>query len=438
MQLHPYQEAAIDFMYERDFGLVLASMGAGKTAITLHWAHEMLSSKEMTRLLVVAPKKVCEEVWRQETEKFDLPLRVVFCNGKPEDRHKIVEGKDFDILLINYEQLVWFCRAYPKQRIFDGIVFDELTKLKAPSTSRFKLMRHAIGSFKFRWGLTGTLASEGVDKMYAQLFMIDQGKRLGRTKSEFDNRFMTRWGREAWQIKPMPDAQDRISSRIADISFTLNGEYKPPPIMENTYYVDLPAGVREMYDELEREMVVEMDEGGYVVTPNVAALRTKLRQIATGQLYTSDTEPTPLHKIKEEWLRENRDQMDGNILIGYWFRFEPLGATIKDPDIIDRWNDKKVEELWVQPASAGHGLNLQKGGHTIVWKTLPDSRDMYDQTIGRIARQGQEADTVWVHVLIARDTVEEDVWNALNRKQDVDRAIMQGVVRRQKGWIENE
>jgi SNF2 family DNA or RNA helicase len=433
MKLHDYQEAAIDFMYGRDRGLILASMGAGKTAITLHWANEMIRDGHINKLLIVAPKRVCEKVWRQEAAKWRLPLDVTFITGTPEQRHALMDAQDFDVALLNYEQLIWFCREYPKQTIFDGIVFDELTKLKAPSTSRFKLMRHAIKAFDHRWGLTGTLASEGIDKMYGQLFMIDQGERLGRTMQEFENRFMYRWGRETWQVKPQPDAKQRISDAIADISFTLNGEYKPPPLMVTTHFVDLDDDVRAIYDDLEREMVVEIGEEA-VMTPNAAALRTKLRQIATGQMYVKETR-TPLHTVKDDWLRENRDQMDGNILVAYWFRFEPTGRTLDD-SAVDDWNAKKIEELWVQPASAGHGLNLQDGGHTIVWKTLCDSRDMFDQTNARLARQGQASETVWVHVLIAKDTVEEDVWSALQHKHDTDKAIMEGVVRRQKKWIE--
>lgn len=430
-KLHDYQEAGVDFMYEDDHGLILCPLGAGKTIMALRYMYEMIRDGFAKRFLVVAPKRVCETVWRQEAEKWGLPLRIVFCAGTPRQRLQIIEQGDYDVMLINYELLIWFCREVGKNHPFDGILFDELTKMKTPGSQRFRLLRNLVSTFKYRWGMTGTLAAEGVETMYGQLYMIDLGHRLGKNKEAFEAEFMQRYGSMSWEIRPRPDAVAKITSLLADITFSLSGDYAPPKLVETPVYLDLPDDVREIYDELERDLVTALHNGERISTPNTGALRNKLRQIATGEMYTDiHTDSTmALHTVKLDWIQENRDQMPGNILIGYWFRFEPCGPTATT-EAIDRWNAGELSEMWIQPASAGHGLNLQAGGHTVVMKTLPESRDMYDQLIGRLRRQGQESDTVWVYVPIMRNTIEEDVWRALTLKADVDMSVMDGLKRR--------
>lgn len=432
--LHEYQEAAVDFLYGVDEGLVLSPLGSGKTAIALRYIYEMIRDGHARRYIVVAPLKVCQTVWRQEAAKWRLPLKVQLIEGPPAKRKRVLEEGDFDVALINYEQLIWFCREFRRQKIFDGIIFDELTKLKAPGSQRFRLMRNHITAYKYRIGMTATLAAEGVPTLYAQMYMIDKGRRLGRTKEAFEAEFMLRTGPKPWQVKPRRDAVRRIADLVGNMAFSLSSGYNPPELIEVPVYLELPDDVRQLYNDLERDLYAQIQDAE-IMTPNAGALRTKLRQVATGQVYTNpDRRVAPLHTVKEEWLTENRDQIAGNVLVAYWFKFEPTGPVL-DADLIDEWNSGRVPEMWVHPASAGHGLNLQGGGSALVFKTLPESRDMYDQTIGRLRRQGQKASTVFVYIPLVMGTVEEDIWKALRDKHNVDRAVLAGVKDRQRSLI---
>jgi SNF2 family DNA or RNA helicase len=420
MKLRPYQDEAADFLFENDRAMVLAPVGAGKTAITLKAMEGMILEGYVTRWLVIAPLRVARDVWPIEQVKWSSGLALATATGSPANRIAALQS-DADIVVTNYDNLQWLA-AQPLDA-FDGIVFDELTKLKNPSGARFKALHKIIDRFTIRWGLTGSFTSNGLEDVFGQCKIIDQ-KLLGRSKGAFMQQYFslnTYAGFDDWT--PLPGALTRVMERIKPATFVLEpGVYKDklPPCHTVELRVDMQE--REPYETMKRDFVVQFDNA-QAIAQNAAVVTQKLQQMSSGFVYSPEPVWFSTHKFDalDELIEENQR---ANTIIVYQYkeelselkrRYKHL-ASLDDPDAIGRWNAGNIPILAVHPKSAGHGLNLQFGGCHMVFLSLPWSLELYEQTVGRLHRSGQQRD-VWVYVLMTKDTIDERIWAALHDKQ---------------------
>ena len=421
MNLRPYQETAADFLYGRDRAMILAPVGAGKTCITL------TAMQGLGKFLVVAPKRVAVSVWPTETKKWAPGLSVAVCVGTPAQRVKALM-QDADITVTNYDNLQWLSK---NMRPFDGIVFDELTRLKNPSGARFKALLKVIDPIQIRWGLTGSFTSNGLEDVFGQCKIIDQ-KLLGRSKGAFQQQYFVLINKEYGEWEPRKGSLEAVMERIKPATFVLEpGEYadKLPPL----HTVDVECDMDMVgYKEMKQAMVLRYGDER-AIAANAAVVTAKLQQLASGFVYTESgmTVHTSPHKFDalDNLLQENQH---ANTIVVYNFQAEleelqrryPKARTIEGS--IDDWNEGKVELLLVHPKSAGHGLNLQHGGSKIVFFSLPWSLELYEQTIGRLHRSGQRHD-VWCYRMITKDTVDEKIARALADKQSVSSIAMEAL-----------
>jgi SNF2 family DNA or RNA helicase len=420
MKLRPYQDEAVDFLFENDRAMVLAPVGAGKTAITLKAMEGMILEGYVTRWLVIAPLRVARDVWPIEQVKWSSGLALATATGSPANRIAALQS-DADIVVTNYDNLQWLA-AQPLDA-FDGIVFDELTKLKNPSGARFKALHKIIDQFNIRWGLTGSFTSNGLEDVFGQCKIIDQ-KLLGRSKGAFMQQYFslnTYAGFDDWT--PLPGALTRVMERIKPATFVLEpGVYKNklPPCHTVELRVDMQA--REPYETMKRDFVVQFDNA-QAIAQNAAVVTQKLQQMSSGFVYSPEPVWFSTHKFDalDELIEENQR---ANTIIVYQYkeelselkrRYKHL-ASLDDPDAIGRWNAGNIPLMAVHPKSAGHGLNLQFGGCHMVFLSLPWSLELYEQTVGRLHRSGQQRD-VWVYILMTTDTIDERIWTALHDKQ---------------------
>ena len=424
MKLRDYQEQAADFLYEHDRAMVLAPVGAGKTAITLTAMWEMWRDQHVKRWLVLAPKRVCTDVWPVEQPKWAPQLSVAVAVGTPKQRLAALNSKA-QVVVTNYDNIQWLAE---QQLDFDGIVFDELTKLKNPSGARFKALSKVITLIGVRWGLTGSFTSNGLEDVFGQCKIVDQTL-LGRAKGAFMQQYFVCTNREFGDWTPRRGALELVMARIKPATFVLEpGEYKDklPPLhtVELHCQMDMTG-----YNKLKKDFVLDD-----VVAVNAAVVTQKLQQMSSGFLYT-DNGPVwhSPHKFDrlEELLEENQH---ANTLVVYQYkeelaelkrRFKWL-VTLDDANAIERWNRGEVELLAVHPKSAGHGLNLQHGGHHIVFLSLPWSLELYEQTVGRLHRSGQRHD-VWCYVMLTDKTVDAKIWTALHDKQDLSTIALEAL-----------
>jgi SNF2 family DNA or RNA helicase len=423
--LRPYQEQAADFLYEHDRAMILAPVGAGKTAITLTAMYDMLYEGHVKRWLVVAPLRVATSVWPQEQPKWAPYMRMSICVGTPRER-LMAYAADTQVMVVNYDNLQWLSEL--NLDIFDGVVFDELTRLKNPSGARFKALTKAL-KCSIRWGLTGSFTSNGLEDVFGQCKIIDQ-KLLGRSKGAFQQQYFYLVNREFNDWQPRPGALELVMARIKPATFVLEpGEYKDklPPLHTVEVRMDLPD--RKPYEDMKKDFVTRFPDATAVAV-NAAVVTQKLSQMAAGFVYTPEPVWFSGHKFDrlEELLAENQQ---ANTIVFYNFIEElnelkrrfPHARTV---DSIDDWNAGRVRLLCLHPRSAGHGLNLQHGGHHIVWLSLPWSLELFEQANGRLHRSGQRHD-VWCYVMIANQTVDEKIWAALHSKQAISDIAMESL-----------
>jgi SNF2 family DNA or RNA helicase len=429
-KLRPYQEQAADFLYERDRAMVLAPVGAGKTAITLTAIDGMLYELHARRFLVLAPKRVCTDVWPIEAPKWAEHHTVAVAVGTPAQRKQALES-NAKIVVINYDNMQWL--AEQDLSSFDGIVFDELTKLKNPSGARFKALHKVIDQFNIRWGLTGSFTSNGLEDVFGQCKIIDQ-KLLGRSKGAFMQQYFslnTYAGFDDWT--PLPGALERVMQRIKPATFVLEpGEYKDklPPC--HVVQIDVQLNDREPYEAMKRDFVVQFPDA-QAIAQNAAVVTQKLQQMSSGFVYSPEPVWFSPHKFDalDDLLSENQR---ANTILVYQYkeeldelkrRYRNL-TVLDDPDAIERWNAGNVPLLAVHPKSAGHGLNLQFGGCHMVFLSLPWSLELFEQTVGRLHRSGQQRD-VWVYAMMTKDTVDERIWTALHDKRKLSDIAMEAL-----------
>ena len=437
MQLRPYQELAADFIYEHDRAMVLAPVGAGKTAITLTGMWEMLRDQHVKRFLVLAPKRVCTDVWPVEQPKWAPFMSLTVAVGTPKQRLAALKSKA-QVVVTNYDNIQWLAE---QPLNFDGIVFDELTRLKNPSGTRFKALLKVMEPMRVRWGLTGSFTSNGLEDVFGQCKIINQDL-LGRSKGAFMQTYFVLMNAEFGEWAPRPHALDKVMQKIKPATYVLEpGEYKDklPPChhVEVICKMDLTP-----YNKLKKEFVLDT-----ITAVNAGVVTGKLQQLASGFVYDTNSEAsdapgkftvtqTPVwfssHKFDrlEELLEENQH---ANTIIAYTYKEELAElkrrfavTTLDDDEAIARWNAGKVRILAVHPKSAGHGLNLQHGGQHMVFLSLPWSLELFEQTVGRLHRSGQRHD-VWVYVLMTEKTVDEKIWAALHTKQAVSEIALEAL-----------
>jgi SNF2 family DNA or RNA helicase len=424
VKLRDYQETAADFLFEHDRAMILAPVGAGKTAITLTAMSAMLADGHVKRFLVLAPKRVCTDVWPIEGDKWAPQWGVSVAVGSPAYRKDILDSTE-PIVVTNYDNLQWLA----EQKLnFDGIVFDELTRLKNPSGARFKALNKVIGDVGIRWGLTGSFTSNGLEDVFGQCKIVDQTL-LGRAKGAFMQQYFTLVNKDFGDWQPRKGSLELVMQRIKPATFVLEpGEYKDklPPLhtVEVACKMDMTA-----YDKMKKDFVL-----WDVVAVNAAVVTQKLQQMSSGFLY-SDNGPIWLSSHKFDRLEELLDEnQHANTLLVYQYqeelaelkrRFKHL-TTLDDDDAIERWNRGEVRLLAVHPKSAGHGLNLQHGGHHIVFMSLPWSLELYEQTIGRLHRSGQRHD-VWCYVLLTDKTIDQKIWGALHDKLSLSQIALEAL-----------
>ena len=424
MKLRDYQEQAADFLFEHDRAMILAPVGAGKTAITLTAMADMVKHGHVGRWLVLAPKRVCTDVWPVEALKWAPKLIVTVAVGTPTQRKTALHSLA-DVVVTNYDNIQWLAE---QELSFDGIVFDELTKLKNPSGARFKALNKVIGDIDKRWGLTGSFTSNGLEDVFGQCKIVDQTL-LGRAKGAFMQQYFMLVNKDFNDWKPRPGALEQVMQRIKPATFVLEpGEYKDklPPLhtVEVSCKMDMAA-----YDKMKKDFVL-----WDVVAVNAAVVTQKLQQMSSGFLY-SDNGPIWLSSHKFDRLEELLDEnQHANTLLVYQYqeelaelkrRFKHL-TTLDDDNAIERWNRGEVALLAVHPKSAGHGLNLQHGGQHIVFLSLPWSLELYEQTIGRLHRSGQRHD-VWCYIFLTDKTVDQKIWGALHDKLSLSQIALEAL-----------
>jgi SNF2 family DNA or RNA helicase len=407
--------------------MILAPVGAGKTAITLTAMQAMLNDGLVKRWLVVAPKRVCTDVWPVEAPKWSN-ITPALAVGTPAQR-KAALASAAPVVVINYDNL----DKLEDLSGFDGVVFDELTRLKNPSGKRFKALEKLMSTMAIRWGLTGSFTSNGLEDVFGQCKIIDQGL-LGRAKGAFLQQYFICTNREFGQWTPAPGALEQVMERIKPATFVLDpGDYKDklPPCHVVETRVQLAD--RGPYEKMKRDYVVKFGDDR-VIAQNAASVTTKLQQMASGFVYNREG-PLPVHWFsshKFDRLAELLDENQrANTIVVYNYQEElaelrrrfPHAQTIEDKDVIERWNAGKVELLLVHPKSAGHGLNLQHGGCHMVFVSLPWSLELYEQTVGRLHRGGQRH-AVWVYVMLTEKTIDERIWAALHEKRAVSDIAM--------------
>ncbi len=444
MKLRPYQDTAADFLFERDRAMILAPVGAGKTAITLTAMADMIGSGHARRFLVLAPKRVAVAVWPVEAPKWAPSLSVAVAVGTPAARAKAL-ASPAQVIVTNYDNLQWL--AEQDVSSFDAIVFDELTKLKNPSGKRFKAFQKVLDTFTIRWGLTGSFTSNGLEDVFGQCKVVDE-KLLGRAKGAFMQQYFVLVNRDFGEWEPRVGSLDAVMKRIKPATYVLEpGAYKDklPPC----HVVEMRCAMddRGPYEAMKRDFVVQFPDV-QAVAANAGVVTQKLTQMASGFVYDTQTTASARpgkfdtarravwfgkHKFEllEEILEGNQR---ANTIVVYQYQEEveelkrryPQLVTLDDARAIERWNAGQVEILAIHPASAGHGLNLQFGGCRMAFLSLPWSLELYEQVVGRLHRSGQTQD-VWVYLLMAEKTIDEKIWAALHDKRAVSDIAMEAL-----------
>lgn len=453
---HDYQWYCITRILQDKNLLLLLDMGLGKTVITLTAVNDLRYNRFLIRrCLVIAPKKVAEDTWTREQEKWEhlRLLKVVPVLGRLQKRIKALASPG-DVYVISRENVPWLVDYYRNDWPFDMVIIDELSSFKSHQAKRFKALKSVRQHVNRMVGLTGTPAPNGLMDLWSQIYLFDGGERLGRTITEYRNNYFMPASRNATTIfsyEPLPGADEVIHQRISDICISLSAKdyLTLPPCIRNVRYVKLDTKAQKAYETLEKQRILEMPEA-VVDAGSAAVLGNKLLQIANGAVYVTEeyvqddeliTKRTvqEVHDCKIEAFKELLEANEGqHMLVFYNFQHDKdrllkaleksgfrTGELKTSGDIAD-WNAGKIDILLAHPASAAYGLNLQDGGHHVVWFGLNWSLELYQQANARLFRQGQK-ETVFIHHLVVAGSVDEDVLSALEKKDNCQEALLQAL-----------
>ena len=438
---HDYQAYAIDYIKTHPVAAVLLDMGLGKTVISLTAIADLLfDSFEAHRILVVAPLRVARDTWPAEIEKWEHLQHLTFSVvvGTPKERRAALMA-GADITIINRENLQWLIESSGFPFDYDMVVIDELSSFKNHKSKRFQALMKVRPKVKRIIGLTGTPSSNGLMDLWAEFKLLDMGQRLGRFITQYRNDYFLpdkRNGQIIYSYKPMPYAEDAIYRKISDMTISMKStdHLKMPELVSSRYEVKLSEAEAQRYDDLKQELILQLPEGE-VTAANAASLTGKLVQLANGAIYSDDGDTVEFHDRKLDALEDIIEAANGKpLLVAYWFKHDLQRIKqrfdvreIKSSKDIADWNKGDIPVAVIHPASAGHGLNLQAGGSTLIWFGLTWSLELYQQTNARLWRQGQTAGTVVIQHIITKGTIDERILKALSLKELTQNSLIDAV-----------
>lgn len=437
---HNYQKYATDFIISHSVSAILLEMGLGKSVITLTAINElMLNYFDVGRVLVIAPFRVAKATWSSEIKKWDhlKYLTYSIVTGNPKERIKALNSPAH-IYIINRENVDWLITKSNFPFNFDMVIIDELSSFKSYQAKRFRTLLKVRPKVKRIVGLTGTPSSNGLMDLWAEFRILDMGERLGRYITHYRQNFFTPDKRNQQMIfsyKPRDGAERAIYNLISDITISMKSKdfLKMPKCVMNEVKVSLSDKEQKIYDLLKQDMVLSL-KGKEIDAINAASLSNKLLQMASGAVYGEEKESIIIHDRKLDALEDLIEGANGKpVLIAYWFKHDLTRIKkrfdvreIKTTKDITDWNEGKIPIALIHPASAGHGLNLQDGGSTLIWFSLTWSLELYQQTNARLNRQGQK-NTVVIHHIITKGTIDENVMKTLNKKTKVQDELIDAV-----------
>ena len=437
--LHEYQNKSVEFIKQKERCALLLGMGLGKSVSTLTAVSDLIDGFAVQKILVIAPLRVANSVWKQETEKWDHlnDLSVSVCTG-PEKKRRAALHRSADVYVINRENVVWLVDQYKKKWPFDMIVVDESSSFKNPSSKRFKALKRVLPYTNYMVLLTGTPSPNSLMDLWSQMYLVDFGESLGRTVTGYRQRFFEQdYMGYNWTIRD--GASEKIHGLIADkvISMSAEDYLELPERIDLQSKVELPVGVMSKYKQLEKTLLSDLDNGEEIEAVSAAALANKLLQFSNGAAYYDDKKSwAEVHSAKLDVLVDIvDDNPDENILVAYNYKFDlerlkvkfPYAVVLdKEQSTIDAWNRGEIKMLLAHPASAGHGLNLQAGGSMCVWFGLNWSLELYQQFNSRLHRQGQRNAVRIIHI-VAKDTIDERVLMVLNEKNATQASLLKAL-----------
>jgi SNF2 family DNA or RNA helicase len=445
--LHKYQRGTVEHIINNTHSGAFLDMGLGKTVSTLTAIWRLIYEElEIDAVLVIAPKRVVESVWSAEVEKWDhlKGLRLSKIIGNEKQRKEAVRQKA-DVYLLSRDNMAWFASTYRGIKVLGSnvmLVIDESSSFKNPKSLRFKALKTLQPSFNRVVILTGTPAPNGLIDLWSQVYLLDRGERLGKTISFFRERYFNKGktnGHIVFSYVPKADGDQEIHKAIGDICISMKAEdyLDMPPAVYNDIIIELSSLTFKKYKDFERDKVLELISSEEITAINAAGLSNKLLQFAGGAVYDEDKNWHEIHTQKLEAAEEVVEAANGKpVLIAYTYKHELERLLVKlkkynpvkittEQDIID-WNNGKIEVMLMHPASGGHGLNLQQGGHIALWYSCNWSLELYQQFNARLARQGQKS-IVTINRLIAKGTEDESVIKALDGKASTQNALMEAV-----------
>lgn len=468
---HNYQKKAVKFLLEHGAAGLFLDPGLGKTSIVMAALKLLFKAKVIDKVLIIAPLLVAHSTWPGELEKWTdfHGLRMVVLHGPKKDELLKVEA---DIYVINPEGLDWLLQTTKTKSLrtgkvkvevdvrrfkslgFDVLVIDELTKFKNHGADRFKAMKHVIGTFRHRWGLTGSPAANGLLQLFGQMFMLDEGRSLGRFVTQYQKQyFIQAWSGFGWQLRT--GAEEQIYERISPLVLRMAAEdyLDMPKVVNNSIMLELDDKLFAKYLQLEDQLLMEMDDKK-IVAKTAGIATGKCRQFAAGAIFTTpdvnalfkpgktDREWVHLHDLKIEALKELIEEMQGQpLLIAYEFQHDQERLRKAFPDAVfacdtkpskfkqleDAWNSGAISNLFAQPQNLSHGLNLQKAGNHVAWFTTTWDFEVYDQFNRRVRRQGNTNSHIFVHHIVIKNTVDEVVLNTLIGKEKGQQSLFDGL-----------
>jgi len=456
MKLYPYQQDAARWLYSRYRAALWSGVGSGKTSVLLHMAYRRLCRLYVRSVLVIAPLAVAKNVWELQAQEWPELANLTFSKilGTPKQRLAAMR-RNVDIYVVNYEVLHWLVQNWPEDWPVDMVILDESPRIGVHNSVRFngtkthkkenddgtytKIpptpgLRHIIGKIPYVYLLSGTPLPNGYPKIWSQIYLLDQGARLGKNITAFRRKFMYQYGRESYQWRMETGAEEEIKKRLQDLCYTVPDSVVArylPKLSVQDIWVTLPRKVRCIYDAMEGDFFAEVN-GTEITAVNAGAKSSKLHQIVQGAVYDENKKIIPVHDEKLDVLDDLVASLEGyNVLIVYEFKhdLERLLAWQKAPvlnnklsekkfnKLVAEWNAKKHPKMYVHPQSVGHGLNIQFGGHHIIMFGLTWDLEYYIQIIGRLCRNKQAATTVFLHRILARDTIDVLIREVLRGKE---------------------
>lgn len=441
-----YQKYATEYIESHPEAAVFLDMGLGKTSITLTALNNLLFDYfDVHRILVIAPLRVARNTWSDEIEKWDHLHNLTFAIAVGSEKERLEAlRKQADITMINRENLQWLIEKSGQPFEYDMVVIDELSSFKNHQAKRFKALMKVRPKVKRIVGLTGTPSSNGLMDLFAEFKILDMGVRLGRFIGQYRNTYFNPDkvnGPIVYSYKPLPGAEDAIYEKISDITISMKAadHLKMPELVNTKYMVHLSEKEKKKYEDMKAKLVLELPEGE-ITAANAASLSGKLSQMANGAVYADNESILPIHDRKLDALEDIIESANGKpLLIAYWFKHDLIRIEQRltekkipfqklDSDAsMKMWNKGELPVALIHPASAGHGLNLQSGGSTLVWFGITWSLELYQQTVARLYRQGQSSRTVTVIHILTQGTVDEKIMKALAEKDSTQSALIDAV-----------